>query len=328
MLFINYILFTCYLASVSVDLGVLVSLVLSYLLTGISAFLVNDFYDQEIDLIAGKPNLTVKTNSYVIGFLVFLGFAVSFVLIQRTSLPGSYLLLGQFLALLVYSHPSVRLKTKPILGVIADSVYAYIIPVLLLLVVYEIDVAEPKYLTFLLFNFSIGIRDIILHQKEDEMNDLKSGINSFAIRYKTKLRTVVIISEFSASFSLCLFLLISFWKLENQNYLWGIVAAYLVILLLQIFKTQKSIENNYLLRFYVVVTSSIIALWIINENKYHYLILLIHPYFLQFFIEFFIWVKDLVAVIVNYLLYYTYKLAGRNLKEKPLYTRHDKKSSN
>lgn len=335
MLFGNYILLISYLDSTPVDIKIFLSLFLSYLFTGISAFLVNDFYDQEIDLTAGKPNLTVKVNSYFIGFVVFLGFAVSFALIQSISLFGSYLLLCQFVALLVYSHPAVRLKTKPILGVITDSVYAYIIPVLLLLVVYEVEITEPTYLAFLLFNFCIGIRDILIHQKKDEVNDLKSGISSFAIRYKARVQAVIIIFEFIASYSLCLFLIINFWNSENQNYVLGIVTAYLLTPLLPFFKIQKLIEINYLLRFYVVVSSFIIFFWLFDEKKYYFIILLIHPYiisiiqfFRPFILQLLIQIKHITSLIVNYLLYFLFKLVGRDLKKKPLYTRYDKKSSN
>jgi len=331
MLFISYILLVCYLKAATIDLEVLLSLVFSYLLTGISAFLVNDFYDKVVDLKAGKSNLTEKANPYLIGVIVLVGFIVSFFLINRISQYASYLLVGQFLALLAYSHPNVRLKTKPIFGIITDSIYSYVIPLLLLFVVYEIEITEPKYLAFLLFNFSIGLRDILLHQKKDELNDLKSGINSFAIRYKTKVNTLVYIAEFTASFSLCFFLMFVFWKSENQNYMLGIGLVYLLLLFLEIFTIKKSVGNNYLMRFYIVISSFIVGYWLLNGNQYGYLILLIHPYLVQFFIQifqFFNQLKIMISVIVNYLLYYAFKLVGRDLKTKPFCKKDDKKTSN
>ncbi len=236
------------------------------------------------------------------------------------------MLFGQFLVILAYSHPLIRLKTKPIFGIITDSIYSYVIPLLLLFVVYEIEITEPKYLAFLLFNFSVGLRDILLHQKKDELNDLKSGINSFAIRYKTKVNTLVYIAEFMASFSLCFFLMFGFWKLESQTYALGIGVAYLFLLLFQIFRVQKSIENNCLIRFYIVISTFILGYGLLNENLYACLVLLIHPYLVQFVVQifqFFNQLKIMISVIVNYLLYHTFKLGGRDLKKKPLWKKNE-----
>tara|TARA_B110000046_G_scaffold34000_1_gene36642 strand:+ start:12636 stop:13622 length:987 start_codon:yes stop_codon:yes gene_type:complete len=327
MLFINYILLICFLQSIPVDFEVFASLVSSYILTGIAAFLVNDYYDKKVDLKAGKSNLTEKVNSYSIGFLVLLGFSVSFLLVNRISQNAGIVLLVQFASLFAYSHPRVRLKTKPIFGVIADSIYAYIIPVLLLFVVYKIDIREVEYLAFLLFNFSIGIRDILLHQKADEANDLKSGISSFAIRHKTKIYSIISTSEYTASFSLFLFFTLALMKQASQNYMLGVAVAYMVLLFFQIVKIRKAVGSNYMMRFYVVLSSFIIFYWLLNENEFSSLILLIHPYFIQFFIELIIRFKNIVGVIVNYSLYYSFKLIGRDLKTKPLYKRDEKKSS-
>jgi hypothetical protein len=335
MLFINYILLICYLNDISIDPVITTSLISSYILTGVSAFLVNDYYDKEVDQKAGKLNLTDAISPYLVGCAILISFALSFLLINRISHNASLLLLVQFAALFAYSHPIIRLKTKPILGIITDSAYAYLIPVLLLFVVFDIKVSDPKSFAFLLFNFCLGIRDILLHQKNDQSNDIKSGINSFAIRYKARVQAVIIIFEFIASYSLCLFLIINFWNSENQNYVLGIVTAYLLTPLLPFFKIQKLIEINYLLRFYVVVSSFIIFFWLFDEKKYYFIILLIHPYiisiiqfFRPFILQLLIQIKHITSLIVNYLLYFLFKLVGRDLKKKPLYTRYDKKSSN
>ena len=331
MLFINYILLVCCLETIFIDLEVFVSLILSYLLTGLSAFFVNDFYDKKVDLKAGKSNLTNTLNPYLVASIVSIGFIVSFFLITRISYRAGLVLLVQFLALLAYSHPLVRLKTKPILGVLADSVYAYGIPVILLFSVYEVDITEPKHLAFLLFNVSVGLRDILLHQKKDELNDLKSGINSFAIQHRTKVNLIIYVSEFTASLSLCFFLMISFWKPENQNYILVVGVAYLFLFLIEIFKVQKSVENNYIMRFYIVISSFVVGEWLLNENQYAFLILLFHPYLVQFVIQIFQLINQLkimISVIVNHLLYYAFKLMGRDLKTRPFYKKNDKKTSN
>jgi hypothetical protein len=322
MLFINYILLICYLNETSCDPVKMTSLISSYILTGVSAFLVNDYYDKEVDQKAGKINLTQSLSSYLIGSIILISFAISFVLIYSISLYASILILTQFLALLAYSHPLIRLKTKPIYGVITDSIYAYVIPLLLLFVVYEVNIREAKYLIFLLFNFSIGIRDILLHQEKDELNDVKSGINSFAIQYKKNLNTTISLFEIIANFSIATFFILVFWN-TSSYFAIAILIFYISLLFFQIFKTKNSIENNYLMRFYIVASSIIIIHRLVNSNEYAYLILLVHPYFLQFFLELLIRIKNMIAVIVNYLLYYAFKLVGRNLKEKPLYRKKD-----
>jgi hypothetical protein len=175
----------------------------------------------------------------------------------------------------------------------------------------------------LIFNFCLGIRDILLHQKSDQSNDIKSGINSFAIQYKTKIRFVTYALEFIASLSLIVFLTISFWKIQNDIYLGVVLGAYFILFLFQLFRVQQSIDNNDIIRFYVAVTSLSIANWLIEENQHAYLVLLVHPYIIQFFTRFLVRplleIKNFIALIANYLLYYAFKLGGRDLKKRPLY---------
>ena len=330
MLFVNYILVVSSLNAISNNIMVYSSLIVSYLLTGFSAFLLNDFYDKEIDPKAGKYNLASNVNPYLIGGLIIIGFVVSFLLINRLSHYAGLILIAQVLALLVYSHPFVRLKTKPILGIITDSIYAYTLPVLLLFVVFDVEFTDPKNLIFLLFNFCIGLRDILLHQKEDELNDLKFGVKSFATHHKTILKPVVYFFELIASLSLGFILITNFWNSDVQYYLNGITEAYAFLLIVQLVKIQKSVENNYMMRFYIVVSSFIIVDRLIDQNEYVYLILLVHPYLIQFFIQviqFLNQLKIMVAVIVNYSLYYSFKLVGRDLKEKPLFKSNDRTES-
>jgi hypothetical protein len=325
MLFVNYILVVTSLNAISINIVVCSSLVASYLLTGFSAFLLNDYYDKEIDQKAGKYNLASNVNRYLIVFLIIVGFVVSFLFINRLLHYAGLILIAQVLALIAYSHPFVRLKTKPILGIITDSIYAYTLPVLLLFVLFDVELTDSKTLVFLLFNFSVGLREILLHQKEDELNDLKSGVKSFAIHHKTILKPVVYFFELIASFSLGFILITTFWNSDTQYYFIGITVAYALLLIVQLFKIQKSVENNYLMRFYIVVSSFIIIDRLIDQNQYVYLILLIHPYLIQFFIQviqFLNQLKIMVAVIVNYSLYYSFKLVGRDLKEKPLFKRN------
>ncbi|MFT5665915.1 MAG: hypothetical protein ACI9DK_000090 [Vicingaceae bacterium] len=326
LLFVNYIILLAWLTKLEVDFKTLFYLFISYLLTGVSAYLINDFFDKEIDSKAGKSNITTSLSSKLIFVLVLVGFSLSFLFIYNISELASFFLCIQFIALLVYSHPITRLKTKPIFGILLDSFYAYLIPVLLLYSVFDVEIVSWKFFCFLLFNFTVGLRDIILHQKEDYFNDLDSGTDSFVTRYKKKAILVIHVLEVVSGVSVaCFFILCS----DNVDYEYSVVAALVIcsyFILLQLINIQKAVKNNLLMQFYIVVSSIVLGCWIWEDGNYWMLLFLIHPYLLQFLtflIQLLNQIKIVLSVIVNYSLYYCFKIFGRDLRRRPLFKKND-----
>jgi 4-hydroxybenzoate polyprenyltransferase len=314
MLFINYILLFSLLSSTPLEAELFISFLISYLSAGGCAYLINDFYDQEVDAKAGKFNLTQQLNPVAVALMVAAGFLLSTFLICRLSIMAGCLLVFQLLLLLLYSHPLLRLKSKPVAGIITDAIYAYLIPALLLLLVFSVELLQPQYIAFLLFNLCVGMRDILLHQLKDKQNDQKAGIDSFAIRYQGKVKKLLALLEITGSLSLGYFLIRTFWKVEEYFLTLPLLLAYIVVLVFQLSKTQQAIRNNYLIRFYILATSCLLGCWLLKGGQPLYILLLLHPYLLQFSAQ----LKSRISLTFNYSLYYAFKLVGRDLKQKPL----------
>ena len=326
MLFVNYILLLSWLLDEMISIKVFSLLLGSYLLTGISAYLVNEFYDREVDAKAGKNNIANDVKSNVLAMIVFSGFSISFFMLYLVSFKASLLLIGQVVALLMYSHPLIRLKTKPTLGIVVDATYAYVIPLLILFAVFEVEVLSPNYLSFLLFNIFIGLRDIVLHQEQDRLNDLKSGIDSFVIKYHTDTNSVLALFEVGASLSVGCFFILSSLKIEHSYALALAVSVYGLFALLHWIKIQKAIRNNVLMQFYIVVSTVVIGWRLWQEEHFWMIVFLAHPYLNQFITLIFQLLnqlKILLSIVVNHSLYYGVKIFGRDLKKRPLFKKNE-----
>ena len=163
-----------------------VKLLIAYLfcMIGVAAFayLLNDYFDKENDETNNKINFFLKTNSNY--FLLYIVVSLFIIAIPRLILPWDnltmLLLFLLLISLIIYSIPIIRLKTKGIWGVIADSMYAYVISSSLTFYTFAIIMSydeKSEYFIFgilVIWQFLIGIRSIILHQIEDYNNDLMS----------------------------------------------------------------------------------------------------------------------------------------------------------
>jgi 4-hydroxybenzoate polyprenyltransferase len=161
---------------------------------GIAGFgyLSNDFGDRKADAKAGKSNLLIGLSRMQIsGLLVlFLALAVVpwLVYFPVTALTIS-LLLSEFLLFILYVLPPFRLKERGLLGVITDSLYAHAVPATLagltfLVLLPTENQAFPIFLpTLVVWQFFLGMRNILLHQLKDAKNDRVSGIHTFVTRH-------------------------------------------------------------------------------------------------------------------------------------------------
>lgn len=314
MLFANYLLLAICISSNEFLPIEVFTLLLSYLLTGVGAFLVNDFFDRNADAKSAKPNLTQGSNPIILWAIIIVCFSVSYFLIAFISQAASLLLLTQLGLVFAYSVPGIRLKSRAIIGIVTDALYAYVVPLFILFAVYGVHLNEPKSLFLLCFNFFIGIRDIVLHQLKDVANDKLSGINTFVIQYNNKVQQVLAFSEVGSSVTLAGFLLTNINFEGGGFWFWVLITSYFVFLLIQLVNIKKAIENNYIIRYYVVTSTILLGLWLIEGKQYLYLILLFHPYLIQLFVH----LKSIISLFANYVLYYLFRLFGRNLKERPL----------
>lgn len=171
--------------------------VLTYLLFGASSgYYINDFYDKEKDLKVGKVNFSSKHSLKTsIGILILLKCVLWFnwILLSGNAIVG--VLIGfQIMLFYLYAIPKIRLKEHPILGVVTDATYALFVPFsIIYLTVFKEDFNLSLYLLGGAWTFIVGIRGILQHQVEDEVNDLQSETTSTVTHFG--LRSVLIVNK-------------------------------------------------------------------------------------------------------------------------------------
>ena len=160
---------------------------------GIAGFgyLSNDLGDRKADHKAGKKNLLATLPmTHIVGLVVlFLGLGILpwVVYFPLTKLTG--VLLGlEFLLFVFYVLPPFRLKERRIWGVFTDALYAHAVPAALAGLTF-LALADPLVLVFpmvlptlVIWQFCLGMRNILLHQLKDAKNDRISRIQTFVTR--------------------------------------------------------------------------------------------------------------------------------------------------
>ncbi|MCA1632276.1 MAG: UbiA family prenyltransferase [Acidobacteria bacterium] len=183
---------TAFLLNISIiSLWPLLLLALIALVPGAAyVSVINDFTDLQEDVASGKANRLVgKSRTFIAAVLaccIFPGLAVA--LYWR----GDPLLLSLYLAawaaFTLYSLPPVRLKSRGVLGLLADASGAHLFPTLLVVgLVYRwrVEPIEPVWFASVaVWSLSFGLRGILWHQLSDLHNDEKVGLHTFARRHK------------------------------------------------------------------------------------------------------------------------------------------------
>jgi 4-hydroxybenzoate polyprenyltransferase len=153
--------------------------------TGFAAlgYLINEFFDQKHDALAGKANrltpLSVPMQGGVLLAAILAAFSPWF------WLPAdglSWCLIGTQLGLfLLYSLPFPRLKAVPVVSNLVDMGYAYVVPMALSFHTYALYSDGNTRLWFyaLLATVAlVGFRNILVHQVNDVFNDRRAGMRT------------------------------------------------------------------------------------------------------------------------------------------------------
>lgn len=171
------------------DFGQEIFLIL-FLLSGvisiaIFASLINNYYDQEDDAIAGKENKMInlsKNQQYLtLGTIIAIGILFSFFIF-----PNLYALVFYWLSWFCfysYSCKQFRLKEKRYLGIIFDGLGSQFFPTLFIFsFLYKGNI--EGHLIWIIsgsfwMTFAFGMRSLIIHQYDDYENDVKAGVCTF-----------------------------------------------------------------------------------------------------------------------------------------------------
>lgn len=159
---------------------------LSGLIIGaVFASLINNYYDQEDDVIAGKENLMTNLNKtsqlITLGSIFSLGLFYSFLLLDNMFALLFYWL--GWICFYLYSSKKFRLKEKAYFGIILDGLGSQFFPSLFIFT-FLLNGYINNNLTYILSGslwmlFSFGMRSLIIHQYYDYENDMKAGVSTF-----------------------------------------------------------------------------------------------------------------------------------------------------
>ncbi|MEZ5321579.1 MAG: UbiA family prenyltransferase [Microthrixaceae bacterium] len=157
---------------------------------GTAAFghVLNDLCDVEVDAAADKHNGLTRFAPATRMLFAITALAVGvapWVWLPRSGVALG--LLGAEVALLTaYSAEPVRLKRRGVLGVLADALYAYVLPILLAMVTFS---GAPRsspatiacYSLVARWMFLVGLRGIAVHQLDDLRADRRAGVRTLAL---------------------------------------------------------------------------------------------------------------------------------------------------
>ncbi|MBM3662381.1 MAG: hypothetical protein FJW94_05745 [Actinobacteria bacterium] len=155
---------------------------------GVAAFghVLNDLADIRTDALAGVTNqmagLDVPQRAAVLAVTVAAGGLPWLVL--PTSARTLALLATEVVLLTIYSLPPLRLKDRAAAGVLADALYAYVVPVMLTVSVFT-DLGGSSWPAWWItvpvasWMLLMGLRGILWHQIGDLAHDRRAGVRTF-----------------------------------------------------------------------------------------------------------------------------------------------------
>jgi 4-hydroxybenzoate polyprenyltransferase len=152
--------------------------------------IVNDLGDIEVDRAAQKANTMQGRKGLHSALMIAALLAMAW--LPWLLLPANrwnLSLIGiQLLLLTVYTAPPLRLKARPVLGVITDALYAYSVPMLITWTTWRQLGGQAKPQSILLaaliaWSFCAGLKGILVHQDQDAANDGAVGLSTFVTRY-------------------------------------------------------------------------------------------------------------------------------------------------
>ncbi len=325
LLYANFLLLFGLAAKLPVTLllTIAIKLLPAYLLVGISGYFLNDLFDKKADKLSNKFNITNIIHKYALVFIIMLLGFLGFYLLLTISKKASIVLIFQFLLLLGYSLPYIRLKEKGIFGLFTDALYAHVIPGIILVYVLQEYCVIPVSLwaSFVVFLFLLGLRDITIHQLEDIEKDRQSNIKTYAIKHQKTIHRQINTLSILAAIALCI-LLFSIQSAFN-SFLFLLLFILLSASYVIYFLKNKKVVKEDVMHNYIILSSVLFLYMLIESQNYIGIVLLLHPYFLQKTRSLFNYILiTLIPLIINYTLYLIFLPLGRNLKEKPFYRKN------
>jgi len=157
--------------------------------TASCGYVLNDLTDIKQDRRTGRQNIMAGHGRYSRALIIVIVMLLG--ILPWAWLPWSPLILtllvleyGLFLA---YSVSPVRLKTRGLLGPIADALYAYVIPgIIAALIGVEGKASSALMLYIIIYTvwaFLFGLLGILRHQLFDHSRDQLDGVNTYIVNH-------------------------------------------------------------------------------------------------------------------------------------------------
>ena len=250
-------------------------------------YFINDLCDVKIDTLAGKKNETLQLSILIkiVVITLSLGIALTPWVFLSDSIFVFGLVIFHLILLVIYSAPPLRLKKNLYIGMICDTLYSILIPLLIVMVTFS-EIHENTQLlilsgTILFWSFLKGFRNILLHQLNDKKNDARAGHYTFVhkigpVKVLNCINFFILPFEFSVFSFLCGYLsfLIDYFFIGFCIFL---IFTFLKFSLWKIFiirPRQLRFKFLYFLNDFYEEWLPIIALVFLALHKVEFLILL------------------------------------------------------
>lgn len=267
-------------------LALFFTIILLSILTAITGYFINDWFDINDDFKAGKSNfiasLSNKKRYLLFSILICMLILLYWVMFQLYSIQylkiiSFFLFLNLFL-FLIYSIPPIRLKSKPFIALILDALYSgTLFYIMAYLLTSELRI-KNVFIIILIYFFGVskGIRNYLSHLSFDKENDIKVGQQTLATKYG-KSRTQHIANLI---FPIEIFFIsVLFFFTLPMSFIYFLIFPFLFLFYwFLLFKKAKKVYIPNLNDLYEIWLPLFLLIYLIYQDHQLYGLLIIHTF--------------------------------------------------
>ena len=157
-----------------------------------SNYIVNDLSDIEADKIAGKQKIIAELPKSIVWLSIVLLLAIGnipILLLAQSRAACLAVIAMTYVLGFSYSAPGIRFKERGAAGLVECALAQRCMPICVIPLM--IEVQTWAFALVLFISFLDGTRYILLHQLQDRVNDLRSGIATYATSKAGNIRFLI-----------------------------------------------------------------------------------------------------------------------------------------
>jgi len=325
-----------FILQISISLNTLLNLFLSLVTTvGIAGlgYFINEYFDIEDDTRAKKNNkLAILGSLYrlVVLFVLLLCSIIPWLFLPTNGMTFSLLSL-QCVLYIIYSVKPFRFKRVPLLSNLIDTLYAYVIPLLLSFHTFLLISPKVFSITFItcyaLLMFVVGFRNIFIHQIVDVFNDKRIGNITLPRRIGVYKSNVFLLSCLLIEMLLFLFVILELMNYNEMIALLFIPYSYIVLLgSFNFYKSESKIFvykplRNFTDVIYQFWFPTVLLIILAIQQPIWIVGLIFHISLFTSFVRFnslFNSFYNISSQVINHSIFYLFLILGVNLKKERL----------